>query len=992
MNPEQYRTIKRIFLEALDRAPSARAEYVRQASAGDPIVQNEVNQLLRHHVQSPGASEDQPAQPDSAHAASPAAPARVTSDPDATQEQLEDPQSPRASAPQPAQPADKNAPRDRSMASVVPPPEPRGGPGSSRSRIRVDHGRFAPGTMIAGRFRVIELAARGGMGEVYRAEDLKIGETVALKFLPRGLSQDREWLERLLDEVRVARNVAHPNVCRVYDVDEAGGDHFLSMEYVDGETMSALLGRIGRFPPKKAAELAQQLCAGLAAIHDQGILHRDLKPSNLMIDERGVLKVTDFGLAVGGEVRGMRAAAGTPGYVAPESIAGRESTVRSDIYALGLVLYELFTGVPAYRAGPGENLLRLQSTQDPSAPSLINPEIRPNVERAIMACLERDPAERPQSVRKVARMLPGGENLPATESEASQGETATPAPRPGIVSPVIAALLFAATVVCGLGFLWLSPRATLLPLSRLEKPPEVLAEKAREILHSLRYEQRGLHEAWAFDVYQEFLAETEKNDQTPARWSRLGRERPSPVDFWFRLSPKPLATHKPTGVISMEDPPANVPGMISLRLTPLGKLRELNVVDADTYWPASLREPEPQSPEVGPPTPLVDYAPLFLAAGLDQRQFRAVEPKRIPPVFADERRAWEGVYPESPDEPIRIEAASSQRRVVAFRAVETRYPKAQVVGADISADRYKTLRQSAVLIAMFAVLCASAWLARRNLLARRGDRATAWKLAGVGAGLSLAGSLCRADTLASQGLFVGNLWWMFASSALSGLALWLVYVAVEPYARRIWPESLMSWTRLLHGRWNDPHVGVSLSLGAILGCFTAGLVLVQQRLPAMLGQPPVQPFVDADNALLALNSPGDALAGVLLSVQRGLALAFGLLACACILRIVVKRSAGALALLAIGLAIVLCVRPPGTPATFPIALIIAAAWALTLVRAGVLTIAAAGTCASLLLVMPITTRTDAWYFTSSAAAIGLVVLIAAAGSFFAAAGKEKPAV
>jgi serine/threonine protein kinase len=158
------------------------------------------------------------------------------------------------------------------------------------------HGRFIPGTVLAGRFRIVALLGRGGLGEVYRADDLTLDQPVALKFLPEA-ANDAERLERFRQEVRIARKVSHPNVCRVYDISEAEGRHFLSMEYVDGEDLATLLRRIGRLPADKAIEVARKVCAGLAAAHDKGVLHRDLKPANVMLDGRGNVMITDFGLA-----------------------------------------------------------------------------------------------------------------------------------------------------------------------------------------------------------------------------------------------------------------------------------------------------------------------------------------------------------------------------------------------------------------------------------------------------------------------------------------------------------------------------------------------------------------------------------------------------------------------------------------------------------------------------------------------------------------------
>src|SRR3972149_5043377 len=163
--------------------------------------------------------------------------------------------------------------------------------------------RFAPGTVFADRYRIVSLLGRGGMGEVYRADDLRLDQPVALKFLPLADTGDAAARERLFAEPRNARTIAHPNVCRVYDIGEADHHVFLTMEYVDGEDLASLLRRIGRVPGPKAVEIARQLCLGLAAAHARGVLHRDLKPANVMLDGRGHVRITDFGIAtISGQV------------------------------------------------------------------------------------------------------------------------------------------------------------------------------------------------------------------------------------------------------------------------------------------------------------------------------------------------------------------------------------------------------------------------------------------------------------------------------------------------------------------------------------------------------------------------------------------------------------------------------------------------------------------------------------------------------------------
>src|SRR6516165_2961727 len=242
--------------------------------------------------------------------------------------------------------------------------------------------RFAPGTLIAGRYRIVAALGKGGMGEVYRAADLTLGQSVALKFLPVELARDPERLSRFRAEVRTAREVSHPHVCRVYDIGEADGQPFLTMEYIDGDDLAALLRRIGRLPQEKGIELARQLCLGLAAAHDRGVIHRDLKPANVMIDGRGQVRLTDFGLAAAADsVVDVRA--GTPAYQAPEQLAGREVTARSDLFALGLVLYEVFTGRRTYPAATLAELRRLKAEGLPSKPSGHVGGLDPTVERVI---------------------------------------------------------------------------------------------------------------------------------------------------------------------------------------------------------------------------------------------------------------------------------------------------------------------------------------------------------------------------------------------------------------------------------------------------------------------------------------------------------------------------------------------------------------------------------------------------------------------------------
>ena len=196
------------------------------------------------------------------------------------------------------------------------------------------------------------------MGDVYRADDLRLGQPVALKFLSRDRTEDPVWLRRYENEVRLARKVTHPNVVRVYDIVESDGEVFIAMEYVDGEDLASLLLRVGRLTGDKAVELARQLCAGLGAAHDQGVLHRDLKPANVMIDGRGRVRIADFGIAaLSSETRPSKVVIGARRPSWPRNcFPGAEATIRSDLYSLGL---------GALRVGYRQRALRRQSAHRP---------------------------------------------------------------------------------------------------------------------------------------------------------------------------------------------------------------------------------------------------------------------------------------------------------------------------------------------------------------------------------------------------------------------------------------------------------------------------------------------------------------------------------------------------------------------------------------------------------------------------------------------------
>jgi serine/threonine-protein kinase len=687
-------------------------------------------------------------------------------------------------------------------------PQPRPRSQGSHSSASIDGSRFVPGDVLAGRYRIAGLLGRGGMGEVYRADDLKLKQQVALKFLPEALSADGAALARFYQEVSVARQISHRHVCRVYDIGEAEGSHFISMEYVRGEELSSLLKRIGRLPEDKAVETARQLCAGLSAVHEAGVLHRDLKPANVMLDERGDVRITDFGIAaLADEARGGELA-GTPAYMSPEQLAGKSLTPRSDLYSLGLVLYEIFTGKRAFEAASLAELLRLrQSDTQPSSPSSHVKDLDPLVERVIFRCLERDPERRPSTALQVAASLPGGDPLAAA---LAAGETPSPemvaaAPKEGGLRPAVAASLLAGALASLALIILLSGRILVIHQMPLGKPPEVLAERARAVVRAAGQTEAPADTAYGFDYDLEHYRHVTERDKSMTRWEGMRAGQPASMQFWYRQSPQPLEPSAGAEVTSTDPERQLYTGMADVRLDTEGRLIELQVV------PPELEEPAGAGGEVAAP----DWSRLFAEAGLDPSKFTPAEPRWTPHSFADRRAAWEGVFPLQPETPLRVEASSYRGRAVAFKLV-TPWSKPYRMQPYLTEPGLQRLLM--FLFALFVtMLLVAAWLARRNFRMGRGDRRGASKLALFVFAANLAGGLVGASHVPT---FLGEIAVLYSalkSSLFFAALLWLLYIALEPYVRRRSPHRLISWTRLLAGDWRDPLVGRDVMVGVLLG-------------------------------------------------------------------------------------------------------------------------------------------------------------------------------
>ena len=477
------------------------------------------------------------------------------------------------------------------------------------------------------------------MGEVYRADDLTLGQSVALKFLPMSLSGDPDAVNRFRNEVRVARLVSHPNVCRVHDLGEVQGQFFLSMEYIDGEDLASLLRRIGRMPDDKALEIARKLCAGLAAAHEKGILHRDLKPGNVMLDARGQVLLTDFGLpGIAEELGDVRS--GTPAYMAPEQLAGKEVTVRSDIYALGLLLYEVFTGKRPFDGNSLAELMAAQQANTPISLTSVARDLDPAVERIITRCLDPDPSRRPRSALAVSAALPGNDPLaaalaagetPSPEIVAAAGEDA--GLKLAVAIPLAAAVLIA-IFVHG----WVSARQSMLERVKPGMSPEVLRYHAKQIIRAAGYGERtDWEQGFLWD--RSYAGWAEKHDKS-VKWFEVARGRAPVLRYWYRESDESLSGISfhddllTLGLTTPDDPPEITSGMIYVNLDPQGHLIEFRAMPA-------------QKMDAPAGTAKVDWAPLFRAADIDPGALKPDAPLWNFLEAADTRVAWTGNWPGS---------------------------------------------------------------------------------------------------------------------------------------------------------------------------------------------------------------------------------------------------------------------------------------------------------------------------------------------------------
>jgi serine/threonine-protein kinase len=754
----------------------------------------------------------------------------------------------------------------------------------------------------------------------------------------------------------------------VHDLGETAGEIYLSMEYVDGENLDALLRRIGRFPREKSLDTTRQICAGLGAAHDKGVLHRDLKLQNVMFDGEGRVRITDFGIAALATDPGVPLA-GTPAYMAPELWRGVAPSARSDLYSLGVVLYELATGQSPF---PGESSTRNQDATPPVNPSLLVPEVDPAFERIILQCLQFDPARRPRSAYAVAAALPGGgvwADLIAAGGTPSPEMIAAASPQTTYSSRWLVGLLTA--ILIGLAIIMvLADRTLLLTQAAPQKPPAVLADRAQQIMQALGHGAIR-PSSWGFEADPEFIESIVFSGADPAL-SSIGKATPRPyapaVNFWYREGDLRLPGPIPLGETSLVRPQPVGAGSILVKLDTNGALREFIAKQASDESTASSTDPP-------------EWLALFQLAALNLSDFHTVEP-RSPPVFADHLMAWESQSSKESESLIRVDGATQNGRVVYFQ-IRFSWERRNAADLNVIPSSPAVSRTFAVRFFLnLGFLAVALGLAWNNACSGRGDRQGAGRLALFITGLAMLEWLLgkrHAPLLAEEAT---SLFLWTARATLVGSALWVSYLAVEPYVRRYWPESIVSWSRILTGQWNDGLVRRDVLFGAAFG---VAIVLLQQfdaLLPELLGRSWAATVLPIEGShlddLLGLRFK---LGAVMNALIRSISTAFLLLLAMLVFRVTIRNSRVSAVAYGLFLTVLIWFLSDCGYLTWLTAALFAAGIVALLTRVGLTALIAGLVVRTLLLSGPMTVHWDAWYAPAGNLSLVLVATLAVWAAF-----------
>jgi len=599
-------------------------------------------------------------------------------------------------------------------------------------------------------------------------------------------------------------------------------------------------------------------------------------------------------------------------------------------------------------------------------------DLNPVIERVILRCLETEPSARPATVLSVAAALPGGDPLaaalaagetPSPQMVAASGETAGLRPR--------LAVACLASVLLGLGLVtFLGIHYSGLEKMRLELTPEVLRHKAREIIAQLGYPEKPLDSAFDLQNDSDFQEYVEKNDKPHPNWDAVLAARPSVLRFWYRQSPDDMVAEGfrdqllNPGIVTRDDPPTVLSGMINVELDPQGRL---------TYFQAI----PPQKESASGQSAAFDWNVLFAAAGLDAAQFQKAEPMWNSLASSDARMAWTGTWPGT-TRPLRVEAASWHGKPVFFA----------LIGDWTKPDRMKTeqspgkkVRQILTIVLIVGFFFGVIRVARLNYRQGRGDREGALRLACVMFALEILLWLCRGHLVPSidtLGVFI-----IAVSTALfvSGTT-WMLYLALEPWVRRRWPQTIISWSRLLSGQFRDPLVGRDILFGVMLGVMW--ILIFQFRYIPMMHMGAAPGIAQTEYVAGGREALGAWLMQIPASILGTLGFFFLLLGLKLLLR---KDWLAAIAFVAV------YALPQGLTSSYvavelPSQILVYAIAVLIVYRFGLIPLACAIFTINMLGNVPFTADLSAWYMPTSVLALLSVVALAAWGFYHSLGGEQ----
>jgi serine/threonine-protein kinase len=562
-------------------------------------------------------------------------------------------------------------------------------------------------------------------------------------------------------------------------------------------------------------------------------------------------------------------------------------------------------------------------------------------------------------------MLTGSDPL---EAAIAAGETPSPelvaaaGEREGL-RPAVAWGLLALVLACLAAIPFAARGFQLLPLLPVEKPPAVLEDRAREFVRGVGVKGMPADDAWGLGLDWGFIGYLRDKDPSVGRWGALSRGTPPVLQFWYRQSPRPIVSWLPGGRVYWSKPGTDVTDMAGVTYDMGGRLLRFYAI--------------PPQLETDPPAaaPAPEWARLFAEARLDPAAFRPVAPKWTPLFHTDARAAWEGAWPERPDLPIRVEAAAYRGRPVWFEVI-TPWTKPERMET-YAWPKDKLVRQLTFLGLTVVLIGAAAFMARRNIVLGRGDRRGAFRVAlvlfALGWSAWALGAHHVADSSAQMGLSARGAGLVLLEAAL----VWLFYLAVEPYARRLRPWTLVSWTRVLGGGFSDPVVGRDTLVGLAWAMFFVLVVPLIRLVPTWLGQPGPEPWM---GMLEALKGPGMLLSAFLETASGSILFSMGVLLLFVLVRLLLRRDALAMAAVA---AITVLPSAVSTWDTAWISAVVAMVWAvswiLLLLRFGLLAAIVGLFADDLLESLPLTTDLSSWTSGPTlavAAALGLLGVFA----------------